>query len=415
MSNSAGPQAVTRPYAAESAWLRIAKVFTLLGSLAIVAGGVTAGCIYVVVALLALDRAGSAPLNSGVAGFSIFVLSLALGGALLFQTVSALSRRPSAAFHLPHPTVFALVFILAVGLGSLVLWPGGLSRVLFPVLYVLGIGMPIGWVLAVTSRRLSRAGLSSSWRESILQLSSGAFITTSIAVVLEALALVGIILLAVIILLLTPGGLEALEAFSENIQQPGWAESAENLAGLLFSPPVVISLFFLMCVVVPLIEELLKAAGVVLMSWRHPSPARALWWGLLGGAGFALAEGLFNSNLALGDMFWVLLAPMRFGTTLLHCLTGALMGLGWHALLFNKRPLQWLSRYALAVVIHAVWNALGLGLLFTSSGLSAASSRPASASLTSLVLVTGLFLQAVLMGAWLLRIIQKPTAPGFDR
>lgn len=407
MSNSAELQTGARPYVPESAWLRSAKVFTLLVSLVIIVGGVTSGCIYLVVAMLAPNRVGGSQLNIGVAGISIFALSLALGGALLFQAVSALSRQPSARVQLPHPMAFVLVFLLAVGVGTLATWPGGLPWVLFPFFYVLGIATPIGWVLAVVNRQLGRAGVSSTWRETILHLSSGAFISTSTAIVLELLAVVGMILIAAIVALVTPGGLEALEAFSENIQQPGWADSVDNLTGLLSSPPVVISLFFLMCIVVPLIEELLKAVGVVLMSWRRPSPVRALWWGLLGGAGFALAEGLFNSNLATGDMLWGVLAPMRFGTTILHCLTGALMGLGWYGLLFNRRPPQWLSRYVQAVVIHALWNALSLGLLFTSPGLPYVSGPATAASPVGSTLTVLLFFQAVLMVAWLLLIIHR--------
>jgi len=410
MSTSGQLRPSAQLYTPESAWLRTAKAFTLLSSLAIIFVGVTTGCLYLLVALRAPDQAGNAPLNTGVAGFSMFALSLALGGALLFQSVSALSRRPSTEFRVPHPAVFFLAFIVVVGLGALVPWRGSLSWILFPFLYVLGIGLPVGWVAAVASRRLSRGEVVLSWRETILQLSSGAFITTAIAALVETLALMGMIAAVLLGLLVTPGGLESLKALLENLQQPGWLESPENLQGLLFSPLVLVSLFFLMSIVVPLIEEMLKTVGVLLMSYRRPSPARALWWGLLGGAGFAFAEGLFNSNLAIGDMSWAILAPMRFGTTILHCLTGALMGLGWHALLFKKRPLLWLSRYIQAVVLHTLWNALNLALMFTSINLSDGRNRGLTASTPGLGLAIALLFQAILMALLLLNLIRRTTA-----
>lgn len=404
---------VIKPHVPESAWIRIAKVLTLLSSLGIIFMGVTVGCLYLLLSVLAPQKLNSAPLSSGVAGFSIFALSLTLGGALLFQSVSALSRRPSSGFHLPHPIIFALAFIATVSLGALITWMGNASWVIFPIFYVLGIGLPIGWVMAAAGERFIRAGTRFNWREAILQLSSGAFITTSIAVFFEAMTLLGVIIVVFMGILVTPGGLESLEALSENLQQPGWIETPENLQNLLFSPAVIISLFFLMSVAVPLIEEMLKTVGVLLMSYRRPSKAQALWWGLLGGAGFAFAEGLFNSNLAIGDMSWAVLAPMRFGTTILHCLTGALMGLGWYALFFDKKPLQWLNRYVQAVVVHGIWNAFSLGLAFTSPSLSASGDKAIATAATPGFILTGiLFLQAVLMALLLLQIIHRTLEAG---
>ena len=396
------------PRVPESAWLRIAKVLTLLIGLAIILMGVMLGSLYLLLSLLAPHAIGGSPLNTVIAGFSMFALTLVMGGALVFQTVSTLSKRPSSVFHLPSPIAFIVTFVIVIGLGVFISWAGHISWILFPFLYVLGIALPIGWVMSIVGRRLVRSGTLITWRETILQLSSGAFITTSFALFFEALVVIGMLIMAVVMIMLTPGGPEAMEALAEKLQSSAWTEDLGNIEEVIFSPAVIASLFFLLAVAVPLIEELLKAVGVILMSYRRPSRQQALWWGLLGGAGFAFAEGLFNGNLAVGDMSWGVLAPMRFGTTILHCTTGALMGLGWYALLRHRQRLQWLKRYIQAVALHAVWNALSLGLVFTSPDVSPDAPNILSGAIPGIILTSILLLQAVGMVILLLWLVRQP-------
>jgi len=402
---------VVGPRVPESAWLRIVKVLTLLIGLAIIFMGVMLGSLYLLLSLLAPHAVGGSPLNTGIAGFSIFALTLGMGGALVFQTVSTLSKRPSSMFHLPSPIIFILAFLIVIGLGVLISWAGHISWILFPFFYVLGIALPIGWVMASVGGRLIRSGTRLTWRETILQLSSGAFITTSFALFFEVLVVVVVLVIAVIAIMLTPGGPKALEALAENLQSLAWTEDPGNLEKMIFSPAVIAILFFLLAVAVPLIEELLKAVGVILMSYRRPSRQQALWWGLLGGAGFAFAEGLFNGNLAVGDMSWGVLAPMRFGTTILHCTTGALMGLGWYALLRHRQLFQWFKRYMQAVALHSVWNALSLGLVFILPDVSPDAPNILSGAIPGIILTSILLLQAVGMVILLLRLVrQSPSA-----
>jgi RsiW-degrading membrane proteinase PrsW (M82 family) len=171
------------------------------------------------------------------------------------------------------------------------------------------------------------------------------------------------------------------------------------------------SLFFVLAVAVPLIEELLKAIGVLFLSYRRPSREQALWWGLLGGAGFAFAEGLFNGNLAFGDVSWGVLAPMRFGTTVLHCATGAVMGLAWYALVQRRRLSQWLRMYFLAVSLHGLWNALTLGLAFSSLEAPTEAATTLSAAVPSLVLVCLILLQVAGLLILLLSLVPRASHP----
>lgn len=390
----------------EPAWLRIAKVLTLLVGLVIIFTGVSLGSLYLLLSFLAPGTIGS-PLNAGIIGLSMFALALGLGGALVFETVSTLSRRSSSVFHLPSPIAFIVSFVVVIALGLFVSWAGQISWVLFPFFYVLGIGLPVAWVMSVAGGRLVRSGTLVTWRETILQLSSGAFVTTSLALLFELLVVLGFLVTAAVAVLLTPGGPESIEALVVNLQSPTWIDHPGNIEELITSPVVMVSLFFLLAVAVPMIEELLKAIGVILMGYRHPSREQALWWGLLGGAGFAFAEGLFNGNLAAGELSWGALAPMRFGATILHCTTGALMGLGWYALLRHKRPLLWLTRYVQACALHAVWNALSLGLAFASPETTSHQPNVLTGTLPGLVLTGSLFLLAIAMVTLLMQLTRQ--------
>ena len=391
----------------ESAWLRIAKVCTLLVGVLLILSGLAIGCVYLVLSLFVPHAVGSSPLNAGTTGFSIFALTLSLGGALVFQVVSSLARRSSSSFGLPVPLSFLFAFVLVVALGVAVSATANLAWLLFPVLYVLGIALPVGYILALVGNRLVHSGQALTWRETVVQLASGAFVTTSLALFLEMIAVFAVIAAIVVSIVVAPGGLESLKSLAAAAESPGWLDDPGHLEDLLYTPVVAGSLFFLLAVVVPLVEELLKTIGVLLMSYRRPSRSQALWWGVLGGAGFAFAEGLFNGNLAIGQMSWGVLAPMRFGTTILHCATGALMGLGWYALLRHRRLLQWLKFYLASVVLHAVWNAVSLGLTFAAPGSAPAGAPNVVGTLVPLILIASLLAEAVAMLFMLLRLVRN--------
>lgn len=137
---------------------------------------------------------------------------------------------------------------------------------------------------------------------------------------------------------------------------------------LLFSPGIAVSVVGMFAIPVPLIEEAFKtlASGVV-GRWVRPRPARAFLWGVAGGAGFALAENLLNGTLG-GAEPWALGAVARLGATLMHCVTGGLVGWGWGQLWTARRPGRLLGAYAAAVTVHGLWNAAATGTAILAAG-----------------------------------------------
>jgi hypothetical protein len=100
------------------------------------------------------------------------------------------------------------------------------------------------------------------------------------------------------------------------------------------------------------------------MSYRRPSKARAFLWGLAGGAGFALSEGLFNATLNLKA--WGVVALVRAGAAAMHCIGGGLVGLGLYHLISSRRPWRLLGAYGASVTLHALWNASTISILLAS-------------------------------------------------
>jgi hypothetical protein len=174
----------------------------------------------------------------------------------------------------------------------------------------------------------------------------------------------------------------------EGLEDPAFLSS-------LARSPIVIGLALLVLAgVVPLIEEATKTIGIGLMSYRRITMAQAYLWGLAGGAGFALAEGLLNTLGGLDG--WVVAMASRIGATILHCFVGGLMGLAWYYVLSKQRWGRGLGLYAASVSLHGLWNALAGGLTFLSLGMEGSAALGAGQARTELVLFAVLALLVIL-------------------
>ncbi|TLN07420.1 PrsW family intramembrane metalloprotease, partial [bacterium] len=134
-----------------------------------------------------------------------------------------------------------------------------------------------------------------------------------------------------------------LELLRPYIEQP-----AVLAAGLLFVAGLV-----------PLIEELLKPLGVWFLAGRWLTPASGFSAGVVSGGMFALLESLGYLASAPAEGF-VGFALARSGTLLLHITTAGLVGWGVGSALGEKRYLRLALTYLGAVVLHGVWNAVGI-------------------------------------------------------
>jgi len=358
--------------------LRIAKVSIIIAGFSIAFLGLLAGVLYLISPFIG---GGEINLVMVTVGASFIALGLGLGLPLAWQGFSSLRGRPSRLF-CPRPAwVLVAVFVVAVILGQVVLTFDLLPALTFPPFYILAAALPPLFFLAFVGRSLAESKIR--WREVILQLSSGASLATFGAFSSEAV--LGLLLMVVVFTLaaLTPGGAAWFQELSAHLQDPRWFQNLENAYGLLLSPPVLVALGLMVLVIVPLVEEMFKSLGVVMMSYRRPGKSRSFLWGLAGGAGFALAEGLFSGALSLED--WGGTALLRVGATAMHCLGGGLMGLGWYYLFATRRPWRLLGAYAASASLHSLWNTAALGMIVVSSSVGASAADEVGLALGGLV------------------------------
>jgi RsiW-degrading membrane proteinase PrsW (M82 family) len=259
-----------------------------------------------------------------------------------------------------------LAWMLLVGLGAVISLLSLLPTWLLPPIHVLAMSLPPLIVLWSVGRALGGAG--GSWREVVASMVSGGTLGLGGSLVSEGLVALAFGVVAVVVTLMTPGGAEEIVVLVDNLQDPAWLSDFTNLAELLLSPAAAVATLGMFSIPVPLIEETCKtlAAGIVARGVR-PHPARAFLWGVAGGAGFALAENVFNGALG-GAEGWAMGAVARFGATMMHCVTGGLVGWGWGQLWSERRPLRLLGSYVAAVVIHGVWNAITIIAVLLSAG-----------------------------------------------
>jgi RsiW-degrading membrane proteinase PrsW (M82 family) len=324
--------------------LGLARVAVLLGGLCLAVAGLLIGCLGAGLALVSPPESRLAIVTLGV---SVAALGAGLGIPLAWQAWSSVRGLPSRPFEPRGLGLGIALFVLALGLGQVVVDRPPLNLVLFPPLHVAAAALPPLLILASVGRSLRGA---TRWRDAVLQDSSGAVLSVSLAMMLELALLVGLVV-ALVAAASQAGVTAEIESLATNLQDPA------ELARLAQSPLVWAIALLVASVAVPLIEEAVKTVGVGLLSYRRPSLAEAFVWGVAGGAGFAMTEAALYG--AAGLAAWAPLLVLRVGATLMHCLTGALMGIAWYSAL-HRRWLRGLGLYGVAVGLHAAWNALSI-------------------------------------------------------
>jgi RsiW-degrading membrane proteinase PrsW (M82 family) len=312
------------------------------------------GGLLALVWMLAGETAPTASETLPVAG--MIGWGLGFGPPLAFHGWAGWRARPSRAFRPSRVWLLWLTWMLLVGVGAAVSLASWLPAWLLPPVHVLTMSFPPFILLWTVGGALGDKG--GSWREVVVTMVSGGSLGLGLSLVGEALVGFALVVAMTVVTLLTAGGQEHILALVKDLQSPGWLMDFTNLAKLLLSPVVAVSLFGLFSIPVPLIEEAFKTAAAGLVArWVRPRTARAFLWGVAGGAGFALAENLFNGALG-GAEGWAVGAVSRLGATVMHCATGGLVGWGWGQLWSKRRPWYLIGSYVAAVVVHGIWNGI---------------------------------------------------------
>ncbi len=344
--------------------LNLIRVLLLIGALFLVVLGVVVGGVGLLVGVLGpADRL----MPMVIISLSFLTLSGGLGAAMAWQLWQALQGRGSRPFQPKGIGALVLILIAALVVGQLILAFDLLPGWTFPPLYLVAALVPPWIILSLIGRRLAPP---TRWRDVVFQLSSGALLSTSLAFVVELAALLTVSFLMFSAVTIRPGGAKLLQALAQALQQSAWLEDPDRLISLVRMPVVVATASFLVVGVVPVVEEALKTIGTGLWIHRRPGMSEAFMWGVCNGAGFAMAEGLFNSVNALP--LWTPVAVLRIGAALMHCFTGGITALAWHSGVVRRRWGRAAGLYLASVGLHGLWNAVAVAMTLFSLSMGGA-------------------------------------------
>ncbi len=294
--------------------------------------------------------------TSGMQAAGLVLLGALAIPSAAYSLLRLSGRTPIAAPRLRrwlNPGFFILLFPFVALAGHWAVQQANAIGLLIAPLHLVALGLPVWWLLWVGRRGLPAGSPQRDWGA----FNTGLLLTPLIVLLLELVAMLGIIFTAALYVYQNPALRAAVEQLAGrvSIATPS-PEVLQHLAEPLLSDPVLIGLaLVLLSLVVPLIEELFKPLGVWLLAGRGLTGAQGFTLGLLSGAGYALAE---NIGLAAASQDWALQVTARIGTSAMHLITSGLMGWAIAKAVTEKRYLRLAAAYAVAVSLHGLWNGM---------------------------------------------------------
>lgn len=329
-------------------------VLSLLGTL-------TFWALALAIVLIVLRTTINAP---GTMGDSLALLLMAAGftfvGFLMIPSAVLASLKllnipiPSL-FRLPRPLHLFILFAVVLALGYLVAQHSNLVWIFLPPIHVLAIGIAVLWMISLGIRGLQTGSAQSKWGIFTMGLVAAPVLT----LLIEFVVIMGVGVIGIAYLGRDPGfSAELSQLYERYLVNPNLPLDVifESLEPYLMQPMVVYGGLFVVALLVPLIEELLKPIGVWLLAGRQPTPAQGFSAGVLSGAGFALFENLTLS--ATSGEEWAVVVVARIGTSIIHILTTGITGWALATAWIQKKYLRLGAAYLVAVAIHALWNGL---------------------------------------------------------
>jgi len=288
--------------------------------------------------------------------FALAVAGVGLGLPLAWQAITGLGGWPSRRFAVPLAGGLGLVvvYLMALAGGQAVLSLQLAPALTLPLFHTLALALPplvLLWGAAALIRDPQY-----TWRQMWGGL-GGAFGSLGLAFLIEAgLLLFGIAAVAIVI-----GATPELAARFSSLRPTRDNRAASELMSLLLrQPAIIVMLFAGLGLIVPLVEEAAKSLVPALAgAGCKPSVARLFLWGVAGGAGFAIVEGMLNAGLSTEA--WASVALLRVGSSAMHCLTAGLTGWGWGKVWTQHKWLPLLLAYVVAVLLHGLWNSISVG------------------------------------------------------
>lgn len=299
------------------------------------------------------NAGGNFIIASGLAFCGLFMLPAVF---FSFQRVRGKSIRP----FLTRPVkVWQAIVIAAGSIGAILLseylyqnFPlGWLAAAPF---YGISIGLPLFLLVWIGLGGIPMGSRNRFWGSLGIGMTVGPFLAS----LLEFFIYLGFLVILLLFLAFNPNWLDTLQRLISQMRAMTDIDSVMRiLAPYLVKPFVLTSLFLLLGVFTPLIEETLKPIVVWLMAKRLQKPSQGFALGIIGGAGFALVESLLASSTP--GQGWGQLLAVRAGGGLMHIFGSGLMGWGIASAWQGKR-LRLLGTYVVSVLVHGLWNSAAI-------------------------------------------------------
>lgn len=331
-------------------WMLVLAVFLLLC-------GFCSSLFYIVLPFASQARAEE--LQANVVCGSTAGLGLLFGALMAWQGWATVRGRDTvqAARVFPPVLVLVLVFVGAVLLGLGALASPAVAVYAFAPWHFIASALPPLVYVAYAARRLgNRSGL----RALTVALGWGALGSTTLAFLLEGVVGAALILALALALASFPGSRALLDQLQAQLRLAQRSQDFTGLSDWLSSPFVMAGLVFYFALIVPPLEEAVKALVVAFIDPRRTRAADALLWGLAAGAGFAIIENMFNAATSLEA--WAPVVLLRVGATTMHVANGGMVGRGWFAARVEGRWGSLIAAYVVSVLFHALWNGTALFL-----------------------------------------------------
>jgi RsiW-degrading membrane proteinase PrsW (M82 family) len=190
-----------------------------------------------------------------------------------------------------------------------------------------------------------------------LSTSLSASVSTATALILEAIALIGVMTVMLATSQLV-GDESTVALLRDAAQDPETMERLEEM--ITRSPVALLGLGCILVFVAPAIEEGVKAIPLLLFARQRArlSERTAILIGVAGGAGFAFAENVGYLGMLADD--WWLTFWFRAAAAMMHGAASGFIGRAWYQGVKRGRWGAMLLDLCRGWGIHAFWNALAL-------------------------------------------------------
>jgi PrsW family intramembrane metalloprotease len=339
---------------------KLILILSVVVGLATAAVGPLLGGALAAVAWIGRARESGNLLQAVTIAAGVILLSLGFGLALAWAGWAALRGCPARPFRLPRWGWWLLALAIVLGLGQAAFSAG--IKPLVPVAHIAAGAVPAFLFLSLALGSARRGSSAITARPMIGSMAWGGLGGVGLAMVLEIiLVLIASVAFVTWLMATDPELVRELQAGVLELEKSGDLQNLVDLVPRLISPMAILGLLGAIGMIVPLIEEAVKglAVPVVALAGRRLTRLDGFLLGAAAGAGFTLFEGVMNGVLSLNvPGGWAPLMAARAGTAAIHCCASGLAGLGWEAVLTERRWARGIGLGAAAVALHGAWNLL---------------------------------------------------------